>query len=327
MKELENISQKPTALFQQNRTSFDALMKRTLQDQEVQDFLKNQASELSQEEIERSYSKLFEFVQEKEKFDKNDTENQLAQGYRPRLILNHRYIDVSYEPTQETLAQERMRKIRSRISTMNIPRDARMATLGDLYDTQDRSQVFSKVAEFLNTYKEYKDAKSKRTDGLPNPNQAKVPFPKGLYLYGSFGVGKTFLLGAVANQLAQNGSSTTMIHFPSYAEEMKQAINTGNVQEKLNAIKNVEILMIDDIGAESLTTWVRDSILGIILQYRMQEQLPTFFTSNQDFAQLEKHLSENTKGDIEELKAKRIMERVKYLAQEVRMDGENRRNG
>ncbi|MDR2833763.1 MAG: primosomal protein DnaI, partial [Streptococcaceae bacterium] len=72
--------------------------------------------------------------------------------------------------------------------------------------------------------------------------------------------------------------------------------------------------------------WIRDSILGVILQYRMQEQKPTFFTSNQDFAHLEKHLENSSKGNIEPLKAKRIMERVKYLSEEVRMDGENKRN-
>ena len=35
--------------------------------------------------------------------------------------------------------------------------------------------------------------------------------------------------------------------------------------------------MIDDIGAESMTSWIRDDVLSVILQYRMQEQLVTFF--------------------------------------------------
>lgn len=34
--------------------------------------------------------------------------------------------------------------------------------------------------------------------------------------------------------------------------------------------------MIDDIGAESMTSWIRDDVLSVILQYRMQEQLVTF---------------------------------------------------
>lgn len=35
--------------------------------------------------------------------------------------------------------------------------------------------------------------------------------------------------------------------------------------------------MIDDIGADSMSSWVRDEVLGVILEYRMQQQLPTFF--------------------------------------------------
>ena len=35
--------------------------------------------------------------------------------------------------------------------------------------------------------------------------------------------------------------------------------------------------MMDDIGADAMSSWIRDEVFGVILQYRMQEQLPTFF--------------------------------------------------
>ena len=41
-------------------------------------------------------------------------------------------------------------------------------------------------------------------------------------------------------------------------------------------IKQIPLLLIDDIGAEKLTDWARDEILGSILQYRMDFKLPTF---------------------------------------------------
>ena len=46
------------------------------------------------------------------------------------------------------------------------------------------------------------------------------------------------------------------------------------------------VLMLDDLGAESMTSWGRDEVLGTILQFRMLESLPTFFTSNFDFKEL-----------------------------------------
>ena len=56
----------------------------------------------------------------------------------------------------------------------------------------------------------------------------------------------------------------------------------------------------------------------------MQENLPTFITSNFIFADLERHFASSKIGD-ETWQAKRVRERIKFLAQEVRLEGENRR--
>ena len=38
--------------------------------------------------------------------------------------------------------------------------------------------------------------------------------------------------------------------------------------------EKAEILILDDIGAEQMSAWVRDEILQVILQHRMQEKSP-----------------------------------------------------
>ena len=38
------------------------------------------------------------------------------------------------------------------------------------------------------------------------------------------------------------------------------------------------------------------------------------------------YLTQNTRGELEPLKAKRIMERIRFLVDEVVINGENRRN-
>ena len=95
-------------------------------------------------------------------------------------------------------------------------------------------------------------------------------------------------------------------------------------KERFNYIKKINILLIDDIGAENVTPWGRDEILGTILQYRMENGLTTFFTSNLTYDELETVLS-LSKGKIEELKATRIMERIKNLSINMSLIGENRR--
>ena len=84
------------------------------------------------------------------------------------------------------------------------------------------------------------------------------------------------------------------------------------------------LLLIDDIGAERLTDWARDEILGTILQYRMDNKLPTFFTSNLNLQELESHL-QITNASYNKVKARRIMERINYLSEEVILIGVNRR--
>ncbi|MGH2162355.1 primosomal protein DnaI, partial [Enterococcus faecalis] len=56
-------------------------------------------------------------------------------------------------------------------------------------------------------------------------------------------------------------------------------------------------------------------------------QLVTFFSSNLDLKALEEHLSVTQRGEQEALKARRIMERVRYLSKEITMTGNDRRNG
>ena len=86
-----------------------------------------------------------------------------------------------------------------------------------------------------------------------------------------------------------------------------------------------DVLLIDDIGAENNSAWARDEVLGTILQYRMDNDLTTFFTSNFTIEELENVLSETSKG-TDEIKARRIIERIKYLTIEEKLISKNKRN-
>lgn len=289
---------------------YNELVESVLKDKDVQQFIEENRARLTDEDIRKSYSKLYEFVQEKRKYQLNDP-SMIAPGYEPRLTLNFHYIDVTYMPTEALIAKQKEEEIRKRVRAMDMPKDVREATL-NRFDTasQGRAQAMAETMKFLNEY-------------TANPKE----FHKGLYLQGTFGVGKSFLLGAIANSLAERGFVTTIVHFPTFTVEMKQAIAKDLVGEKLDAVKKSPVLMIDDLGAESMTSWIRDDVLSVILQYRMQEQLVTFFSSNLDLKDLEKHLTVTQRGEQEPLKARRLMERIRYLAKEITMSGNDRRNG
>ena len=145
---------------------------------------------------------------------------------------------------------------------------------------------------------------------------------KGLYLYGNFGSGKTFLIAALLNELSKKRINSAIVYFPDLIREIKGDFDA--YADKMEYYQGVDLLLIDDIGAEKVTEWSRDEVLGTILQYRMNNHLPTFFTSNLSIEELEKHLSVDNSSD-DAVKARRIIERVKQMSEVIELVSENRR--
>ena len=147
---------------------------------------------------------------------------------------------------------------------------------------------------------------------------------KGLYLHGSFGGGKTFLLAALLNELKEKKNAVfEIVYFPELLRNLKDNFNL--VDGKVSYLASVEILLIDDIGAEKVSEWGRDEILATILQTRMNNHLTTFFTSNLTIDELEKHLG-NSKDNLDLVKARRIIERIKQLTEDFELITVNHRN-
>ena len=146
---------------------------------------------------------------------------------------------------------------------------------------------------------------------------------KGLYLHGTFGCGKTFLISALLNELTEKKNVRyELVYFPELLRTLKDDFNLVDV--KVRYLSNVEILVLDDIGAEKVSEWGRDEILGTILQHRMNNNLTTFFTSNLTIDELEQHLSAS-KDSIDLVKARRIIERIKHLTEDIEIISVNRR--
>lgn len=145
---------------------------------------------------------------------------------------------------------------------------------------------------------------------------------KGLYLHGNFGCGKTYLISALFNELSKKRVSTEIVYFPELLRDIKSDFDT--FADRIEYLENVDLLLIDDIGAEKVTEWSRDEILGTILQKRMNNYKTTFFTSNLNLEELERHLRITSFSD-DEIKARRIIERVKQLTENVELISENKR--
>ena len=298
---MESVGQTMSHMNRARQFNYEDLVAQILADQEVAAFIKDRS--LSEQEIRRSISKFNQYISERNRFLLGDPD-YIAKGYKPVLTMNEGYADVAYEETPELIEAQKRAAINQRLNLINLPSTLKEASLAKVeLDDKGRFVAFEELANFVAKYPDYQ---------------------KGIYLYGDFGVGKSYM-AALAHDLSEKRqASTTLLHFPSFVIDAKNAISSGLVKEMVDQVKKAEILILDDIGAEQMSTWVRDEVLQVILQHRMQESLPTFFTSNFNLEELEGHFSASRNGD-ETWQAKRLMERVKFLAKEVHLEGVNRR--
>lgn len=189
--------------------------------------------------------------------------------------------------------------------SIGVSKDVRNAKLKDIYtNDKNRVEVIKWITNFIKDYKQNKNV-------------------KGLYLSGNFGSGKSYIVSALINELVKDNKKGAIIYYPEFLRSLKASFSS-DFDELYNDVKCADLLLLDDIGAENVTPWSRDEILGPIIQYRMEEGLPTFFTSNLTLEELEMHLSMESKK-IEKLKAKRLIEKISYMCDEIKLISKNNR--
>lgn len=226
---------------------------------------------------------------------KNKIKGYLLTPVKDINRINFSYVACRYEKEQA---------YKKNIVLFDIPKMIKNADIRDIIKEKNRLEIIKYIKGCLSKYM----------------NKEKI---KGVYLHGSFGSGKTYLIAALFNELAKKGENGIIVHFPELLRGLKESFST-DYKERYDAIKKTPLLLIDDIGAEYLTAWGRDEVLEPILQYRMDEELPTFFTSNLDLKQLEVHLSV-VNNSIDKLKARRIIERIKKIASSIELVGKDMR--
>ena len=215
--------------------------------------------------------------------------------------LTFNYVACKYKKKYDKEHEE----IKSKFYEM--PYDIKQARMSNIEVDKSRASVIKWLKKFYDNYK-------------------KAQSGKGLYLHGSFGSGKTYMISALLNELSKDDYSSIVVYYPELLRSLKESFNSesNDFADKIDEIKRCDLLLIDDIGAETASSWNRDEILGTILQYRMDNKKSTFFTSNLTLEELENHFILSNKTE-EKIKSRRIMERIKQLTEDQELVGENRR--
>ena len=209
--------------------------------------------------------------------------------YYPTLSdgrLEFNYVACKYK--NKLLEEQRIKKS----TCFGVSEDIKNAKMSDI-DINDNKRI--EIIKWLKSF----------YDNYPKEK-------KGLFLHGSFGSGKTYLISALLNELAKKNYDSVIVYYPELLTKLKSSFDVegeSNYSDLINQLKKADLLLLDDLGAETVTNWSRDEILGTILQYRMENNLSTFITSNLNIEELEVHLS-LVKNNMDKVKSRRIIERI-----------------
>jgi len=105
----------------------------------------------------------------------------------------------------------------------------------------------------------------------------------GLLFIGPPGVGKTHLAAGVLNDVIERYRvHGRFAEFTALTHQIQATFDPGSPESKreiLDPLLDAELLVLDELGAQKPTAWVRD-ILYLIINHRYTRRLPTLFTTN-----------------------------------------------
>lgn len=176
------------------------------------------------------------------------------------------YIDNRQAVPCQCQVSRRRKFLRSAVDLPARIADASFAKVNyNLYQPPFRTQakkIFSYVKDFCDTLKD-------------NPNQ-------GLYIHGPTGSGKSYLIGCVANYLSSQMSVKYLV-YADFLDSLRATFSTRDSgyseQQLVDEVKNIKLLLLDDLGVEKPTEFSLKNLAQII-DYRYRNCLPLVVTSN-----------------------------------------------
>ena len=219
MKKLSNIVASNT------QDSFKRFIsEKVLNDPEIVKFIRD--NNFTKIDIENNIEKFYQFYISKDKL--------LNIEHKPRLVFSNEEVSILYEETEEYKQKVASMKTSNKVKTEFIPKRVLTYTFENLSRNREKGMLATEIIKICRS--------------ILNGQSSR-----GVYVYGPTGTGKTYLMGSIYNYFKQNGKEPTILYYPEFIRKIKSKISDNSYDLYIDLVRDEEILIIDDIGAENIT--------------------------------------------------------------------------
>ena len=156
----------------------------------------------------------------------------------------------------------------------------------------DRAPVVDMDPEIVRVVRRYVEDVDAQLDG-----------GRGLWFTGDVGTGKTTLAMLVSRAALDAGRSVAIYSLPRLLAEIRTTFDEGSEGSHLDLLERlarVDLLHVDDVGAERTSEWVLEQLYSIV-NARYEDERAMVITTNLDHAELREQIGERTVSRLIEI--------------------------
>ena len=140
--------------------------------------------------------------------------------------------------------------------------------------------------------------------GFVRDLDANLDAGRGLWLFGEVGTGKTTLAMLVAKAALEAGRSVAIYSLPRLLNEIRRTYDDGSDSsylQLLDRLAEVDLLHVDDLGAEKSSPWVLEQLYAIVNARYEGERSMTITTNILDREALAEQITPRTVSRLEQM--------------------------
>ena len=251
-----------------------------------------------------SFEERFDEIRNAQLLVLDDFGTQNATGWAQEKlfqIINYRYINKFPLVVTTNLALDEVEaRIRSRLADPELVTTCRIVAPDFRRPTDDTGHHELSSLDMMSG-KTFGSFDERNNEGL-QPDELKslqktlkaahnfAEKPKGwMVMMGTYGSGKTHLAAAIANYRAGLGDPPLFVMVPDLLDHLRATFSpqsSTTFDRRFDEIRTAPLLVLDDLGTQSMTPWVREKLYQLF-NYRYNAELPTVITTSDSLDEMD----------------------------------------